>query len=136
MAEENLKHGRLTMNAPDPSPAPSQPAPVASTQPLPKYLEAPGKLKPEYLNPDGTFRERSQAELNAMTKSQQQEYEKAKKWWEREGKALAESPPAEPEASSPALESDSRLERDFSSFDELKRKADEVANTFGAGEAR
>ncbi len=136
VAEENLKHGRLTMNAPDPSPAPSQPAPVASTQPLPKYLEAPGKLKPEYLNPDGTFRERSQAELNAMTKSQQQEYEKAKKWWEREGKALAESPPAEPEASSPAPESDSRLERDFSSFDELKRKADEVANTFGAGEAR
>ncbi len=136
VAEENLKHGRLTMNAPDISPAPSQPAPVASTQPLPKYLEAPGKLKAEYLNPDGTFRERSQAELNAMTKSQQQEYEKARKWWEREGKALAESPQAEPETSSPAPEPPSCLERDFTSFDELKQKTDEVANAFRAGGAR
>jgi CRISPR-associated protein Cmr2 len=67
--------------------------PSAATPNLPKYLQAPGKLKDEYLNPDGTFRERSEAELKGMSKSDRQEYEKARRWWEREGKALASQPP-------------------------------------------
>lgn len=99
--------------------APPSPAPTAAEPPLPKYLEAPGKLKPEYLNPDGTFRERSQAESAKMTKAQKQEYEKAKKWWEREGKTPGSQPPAEaapetPEASKPAW-----LKREFDSFTKL-----------------
>lgn len=49
--------------------------------PLPKYLEAPGCLKKEYLNSDGSFKERSAAELQKMGKSARWEYEKAKRWW-------------------------------------------------------
>lgn len=97
-----------------------------SSQPLPKYLIAPNKLKPEYLNPDGTFRERSQSELNSMTKSQRQEYEKAKKWWEREGKELA----GREEVSHPPAQATTAertwMTRKFSTFDELVEKANEI----------
>ncbi|HOK59026.1 MAG TPA: hypothetical protein PLW12_08280, partial [Methanothrix sp.] len=95
--------------------------PTTAVQSLPKYLQAPGKLKDEYLNPDGTFRERSQAELEKMSKSQLQEYEKAKKWWEREGKALAEQPSAPAETQTPADEAHQPtwLKREFTSFAQL-----------------
>ncbi len=49
--------------------------------PLPKYLEAPDRLKPEYLNPDGTFIERTEAELRQFGKKDKQEYDKARRWW-------------------------------------------------------
>jgi CRISPR-associated protein Cmr2 len=58
---------------------------------LARYLEAPNRLKPEYLTPEGTFRERSEAELIKMGRSDRQLYDKAKSWWEREGKQLAEA---------------------------------------------
>ncbi|MFO3796699.1 MAG: hypothetical protein ACK8QZ_05355, partial [Anaerolineales bacterium] len=92
--------------------------------PLPKYLQAPGKLKDEYLAPDGTFRERSQAELAKMTKAQRQEYEKAKKWWEREGKALSEQPPAPIEP--PPTPSPQWFRREFNTFVELLEEVGEA----------
>ncbi|PWH19140.1 MAG: hypothetical protein DDG59_04020 [Anaerolineae bacterium] len=107
------------------------PSPAALS--LPKYLQAPGKLKDEYLNPDGTFRERSQAELAKMSKAPKQEYEKAKKWWEREGKALAQQPPAQPEVQAPAeAPQPTWLRREFVSFaqlvDEVKKLQKEAAH--------
>jgi len=134
VAEEKVKEGILKVNIEEPSSLrPPEPTTHPSAQVLPKYLIDPGKLKPEYLNPDGTFRERSEAELKAMKKSDRQEYEKAKKWWEREGKLLTEPPKAEPEAPYAVPQTGSYLERDFSSLDELKQKAKELANAFKAG---
>ncbi len=105
--------------------APPSPTPTTTAEPsLPKYLQAPGKLKDEYLNPDGTFRERSQEELSKMTKLQRQEYEKAKKWWEREGKALASQPPAEAQPEKPEATKPTWLERRFDSFARLSELAE------------
>jgi|YNPBryunderm2012_1023409.scaffolds.fasta_scaffold02584_9 CRISPR-associated protein Cmr2 len=100
--------------------------PPNPAQNLPKCLIAPNKLKPEYLNPDGTFRERSQSELNSMTKPQRQDYEKAKKWWEREGKELSgreevSNPPAQA-----ATAERKWMTRKFSTFDELVERAKEI----------
>jgi CRISPR-associated protein Cmr2 len=100
-AQERVNDGFVQIRI-EAAQTPSASAPTATEPPLPKYLQAPGKLKDEYLNPDGTFRERSQVELAQMTKAQRQEYEKAKKWWEREGKALAGQPPAQAAAEAPA----------------------------------
>lgn len=108
-------------------------APALTTEPqLPKYLQAPGQLKDEYLNPDGTFRERSQAELAKMSKPRKQEYEKAKKWWEREAKALAEKAEVQPEPPAPTP-LPQWIKREFGSFDELRQKAEEVADLLQAG---
>jgi CRISPR-associated protein Cmr2 len=113
---------------------PPPPAPSAAAPQLPKYLQAPGKLKDEYLNPDGTFRERSQAELAKMTKAQKQEYEKAKRWWEREGKALASQPPAEPEPTPAQAPAPTWLKREFDSFSRLCEIAETLLNEQGGAQ--
>lgn len=129
-AEETVKNGFFQIRIEE---TPVQPiaTPSPAEQSLPKYLQAPGKLKDEYLNPDGTFLERSQAELAKMSKAQRQEYEKAKKWWEREGKALAQQPPAQPEVQAPAeVPQPTWLRREFVSFaqlvDEVKKLKEAV----------
>jgi CRISPR-associated protein Cmr2 len=98
---------------------------------LPKYLQAPGKLKDEYLTPEGTFRERTQAELAKMSKAQRQEYEKAQKWWEREGKDLREQPPAPTEL--PPAPAPQWLRREFDSFQQLCEQANQVAQMLQTG---
>ncbi len=126
VAKESVENGFVQIHieeAPLPSASVTQ---TATTQPLPKYLEAPGKLKDEYLNPDGTFRERSTQELAKMTKPQRQEYEKAKKWWEREGRALLEKPAAPEEPQQPPQSQPQWLRRKFSSFDELVSIAEQL----------
>ncbi|MEJ5241796.1 MAG: RAMP superfamily CRISPR-associated protein [Anaerolineales bacterium] len=126
VAKENVENGFVCLRMEGISPPPVAPSPAAEPS-LPKYLQAPGKLKDEYLNPDGTFRERSQAELAKMSKSQRQEYEKAKKWWEREGKALAEKP-AEPVLPEQLPKPQPQwLKREFSSLDELLSIAENLA---------
>ena len=131
VAEERVKNGFFQIRFEErPAPTPAPPPDVKV--PLPKYLQAPGRLKDEYLNPDGTFRERSQDELAKMSKPQKQEYEKAKKWWESKGKALAEQPAVEPEPP-PPTPSPQWLKREFGSFDELMQKAEEAANLLRAG---
>ncbi len=135
VAEEGVSNGFLQIRAEEPA-VPASSAPSAGEPSLPKYLQAPGKLKDEYLNPDGTFRERSQAELAGMKKSQRQEYEKAKKWWEREGKALAEQPPAEAptEAVPPSPQ---WFRREFATFAALLEKTAEASKALltAGGEA-
>ena len=109
---------------------------------LARYLEAPGRLRPEYLTSEGTFRERSEAELKKMSRSDRQLYDKAKAWWEREGRRLAESVPLpEPVGSvvRAPLPQDlpvSWPEWSFNSFGQLMDHAEEVANklTDGGGE--
>jgi len=84
---------------------------------LPRYLTALGQLKPEYLNPDGTFRERSEAELQKLKKSARQEYEKARKWWEREGRLLDDR--KEPQPKVPASPEPPKAEWPSLPFDSL-----------------
>ncbi len=90
LASERVGAGKLTLRSPETAAAPST-IPVAATAPvasLPRYLETPDRLAPEYRNPDGSFRQWTEAELKAMKKADRQLYDKAKSWWEREGKAL------------------------------------------------
>jgi CRISPR-associated protein Cmr2 len=97
---------------------------------LPKYLEAPDRLKPEYLNPDGTFRERSEAELKQMGKMSRWEYDKARRWWQTQSQ---KAQPAEPESkpAKPALP-----EVSFKSFAELEQKAKRMADALQEGDAK
>ena len=118
VAEETVSNGFVQIRIEE-TQSPPLPVPSAATPNLPKYLQAPGKLKDEYLNPDGTFRERSEAELKGMSKSDRQEYEKARRWWEREGKALASQPPDEVESEKPEDQKPTWLKCEFGSFDEL-----------------
>jgi CRISPR-associated protein Cmr2 len=111
--------------------------PVESS--LARYLEAPDRLKPEYLTPEGTFRERSEAELKKMNKRDRQLYEKAKSWWERDGKQLAESAklpkPVEPVSPKPLAQarSISWPKWSFDSFVQLLERVKEVANELSDG---
>jgi CRISPR-associated protein Cmr2 len=106
---------------------------VASLKPappgLPRYLEATGRLRPEYRTPEGTFRERAEGEIKKMSKSDRQMYDKARSWWEREGKHLAEQSEA-PAAIEPELEAQTpsvaTLEWPFESFQELVERAKEI----------
>jgi CRISPR-associated protein Cmr2 len=69
----------------------SQPLP-----PLPRHLETPDRLKPEYLTIEGTFRERTEAELKKTSKADRQVYDKAKSWWQRESQQLVEAVAKQP----------------------------------------
>jgi len=134
VAKETVSNGFFQIRVAEPS-TPSASAPSPAEPQLPKYLQAPGRLKDEYLAPDGSFRERSQAELAKMTKAQRQEYEKAKKWWEREGKALIGQPLVEPEPQA-APPTPQWLQRTFGTFDQLCEEAAQVASVLEAGGER
>lgn len=135
VAKKLVSNGFFQIRAEEPA-VPASSAPSASEPSLPKYLQAPGKLKAEYLNPDGTFREHSQAELAKMTKPQRQEYEKARKWWERKNKTLTEQPPAEVQAEN-VPPSPRWFRREFGTFDEMLKKVGEAASVLmpAGGEA-
>jgi CRISPR-associated protein Cmr2 len=140
LARETVGDGTLALRiaglqaaAPPPPETPSAPA-----QDLPRYLEAPGRLRPEYLTPDGRFRERSEAELKTMKKADRQLYDKAKAWWEREGRALAEQGP-QPEPAITALPpppAPTWPSWEFASFDELVALADQAAQQLTRGGAQ
>lgn len=109
------------------------PQPIAPA--LPRYLESPDRLKPEYLTEEGTFREQSDIELKKMSKNDKQLYDKAKSWWEREGRQLAEAAKL-PKAVEPVLpemlpkaQPISWPKWSFDSFGQLLERAEEVANT-------
>jgi CRISPR-associated protein Cmr2 len=125
VAEETVSNGLVQIRIEE-TQSPLSPVPSAAAPNLPKYLQAPGKLKDEYLNPDGTFRERSDAELKGMSKSDRQEYEKARRWWEREGKALSSQSPAEIEPEKPETQKPTWLKHKFDSFAKLKKEVTEL----------
>lgn len=132
VARNTVQDGQLTVRAEvaTPAPQPSPPAASPAAPPLAKYLAAPGQLKVEYLNPDGTFRERTAAELGRLSKSDKQAYEKARKWWESEGKMLASQPPSPaptPLEPTPAEPAPSWLSRSFDTFQDLAQATEAVA---------
>ena len=121
----SIKDGRLRMHFEDVPESKS-----VSNESLPGYLAAPGRLKPEYLTPDDAFRERLADELSKVNKKTRQDYDKAKKWWERKQREQTEAAP--PPASRPISE------RSFATFQGLIDVAGELAGRLkaqgGAGE--
>lgn len=110
----------------------SKASPVPS---LPRYLAAPGQLKPEFLNEEGSFCYCSETELKGMSKPKKQLYDKAKAWWEREGKAQAEQEKSLSEPSEiQVLKTPPVAKRTFTNWDELQAKATELANLLMGGD--
>ncbi len=92
---------------------------------LPRYLETPERLKSEYRNNDGTFKESSDVELKSLSRADRQLYNKAKNWWEKTGKELAQK--AEPEPPAPSVpQKKSWPSWSFTTFDELKTHVQEL----------
>lgn len=129
---------RAVLTAPD-APARTQSAP--STSRLPRYLETPTRLHADFRRPDGSLK--SAAEYEAFLKSkgrqygkqERQLYEKAQKWWEREGRQLAEAAAKEPvEQPAPATPSQPPVtERMFTTLSGLQEQAQQVAEQLRSG---
>ncbi|HXF65059.1 MAG TPA: RAMP superfamily CRISPR-associated protein [Caldilineaceae bacterium] len=109
-----------------------QPEPVPN---LPRYLESSVRLHADFRRTDGSLK--SAAEYEAFVKSrgeqygkkERQLYEKAQKWWEREGRQLAEATAQEPEAEpAPTSPPQPRLtELTFATLSELREVAQHMA---------
>lgn len=113
VAEDRLTgEGKLVIRAELTGEAASAIAPPEPPPPdLPRYLESPTRLHPDLRQPDGSLK--SEAEYQALIESRGQKYAKkdkqlyakAKSWWEREGRAMAEAasqgPEPEPEPAPP-----------------------------------
>lgn len=100
----------------------------AAQSPLPKYLEAPDRLKPEYLNPDGTLREIREAELQQFGKKAKQEYDKARRWW------LAQVPKTKDVLGDKSKRGDAWPEASFKSFAEMETIVSRIAEALRKGE--
>jgi CRISPR-associated protein Cmr2 len=126
VAREECK-GILRLKTTDPVPVPVQQEPEPPPD-LPRYLSTPNQLHPDFRADDGSLK--SEAEYRALIESRAQKYgkknkllyEKARNWWEREGKTLAEK--KQEEEPEPKPETREKLKpiittRDFKTFDEL-----------------
>lgn len=139
LASERVSEGKLTLRSTEAQAAPSAQAAnsVAAAAPaasLPRYLETLDHLASDYRNPDGSFRQRSEAELKAMKKADRQLYDKAKSWWEREGKELAAQQPAPSQPQSPATQAPTWPSWSFDTFAELADVAKQVAGRLHGGD--
>lgn len=108
---------------------------------LPRYLETPQRLRGEYLTSEGTFRERTEAELKKMNKGDKQIYDKAKSWWERVGKQMAEDA-KQPQITDLSSQEPPPQEKipfstwDFSTLEQLLAIVkNDIANRLTSGEA-
>jgi CRISPR-associated protein Cmr2 len=119
-----------------PTVAPSAPQPPE----LDRYLESPTRLYPDLRREDGTLK--SEAEDQSFIesqgrkygKSEKQRYDKAKRWWEREGQALVQQiPTAALEPVSP--EPSSVTTFTFRTLSELGDVAQRVASQLREGGA-
>ncbi|MCZ7571614.1 MAG: hypothetical protein M5U01_23950 [Ardenticatenaceae bacterium] len=134
--------GTLAMRAELAGEATSAAAPPEPPPPdLPRYLESPTRLHADLRRPDGSLK--SEAEYQALIESRGQKYakkgrqlyDKAKGWWEREGRKLAQATPQEPEPKlEPApTEKPSVAEYTFRSLSELCDLARRVAGQLRDG---
>ena len=77
---------------------------------LPRYLRAKDQLRDEFVTPEGELvsKEEYQAYVESLgkeyTRTDQQLYEKARKWWKRRQKGVAERPVEEPDQEPGAAE--------------------------------
>lgn len=123
-----LRAALLTTDEPTlPQPAPSAPG-------LARYLETSTILHTDFRQPDGSLK--SAAEYKAFIKSQgrqygkkdQQLYDKARSWWEREGRQLTETASAHVEEPAPVMPVPPPVaERTFTSLSSLQEQAQQVA---------
>jgi CRISPR-associated protein Cmr2 len=129
---------RAALSAPD-APVSTQTAPSAPT--LARYLETPTRLHADFRRSDGSLK--SAAEYEALIKSQgrqyskqeRQLYEKAQKWWDREGRQLAEAAAKEPvEQPAPVTPSEPPVtERRFTTLSGLQEQTQQVAEQLRNG---
>jgi CRISPR-associated protein Cmr2 len=110
-----------------PQQAPAEPA--APQTSLVGYLKAPGQLKDEFANEVGElitedeYKKRVAQRGHPYTKNRGWDYDKARKWWEREGKNLTLP---EPVLATPGAKP-SVAEWTFESFSGLVKVADKLA---------
>lgn len=143
LAADSLRDGHLQvagLDAPDevpPDMVVAQPAPA-----LPRYLSALEQLHPDFRAADGSlvseteYQQKMERRGQKYAKKDKQLYNKAKGWWEREGKALAKQ--AAPEPKPPEQQEPARppvTVRTFTNWDELQDKAAELARLLAGGEA-
>ncbi len=138
-ADQLASEGKLLLRAALPTTTVDPVAPAAPD--LPRYLETPTRLHPDFRQADGSLK--SAAEYEAFIKSQgqqygkkeQQLYEKAQKWWERESRQLAATaatePLAEPAPAAPATPAVTELT--FASLSALREHAQRVAAQLRSG---
>lgn len=143
VVEEQLAdQGKLLIRVALPAPtAPASTQAASSAPGLARYLETPARLHADFRRPDGSLK--SAAEYEALIKSQgrqygkqeRQLYEKAQKWWEREGRQLAEAAAKEP-VEQPAPEAPPQptvTERAFTTLSGLQEQAQQVAEQLLSG---
>ncbi len=142
-AEEQLVgEGKLAIRAELAGEAVATPAaPQEPQQPeLPRYLESPTQLIPDLRKEDGSLK--SEDEYRALiesrgqkyTKKHKQLYAKAKKWWEREGRHLAEAASQESKPKTEPPERPSLVsEYTFRTLSELCEAAQQVATQLREG---
>lgn len=134
VADERLpQQGMLAWQGGATSPQPS--APESPPANLARYLETPARLHPHFRRDDGSLK--SEDEYRAWltqqgkmyTKADQQLYQKAKQWWEREGRELWQQLPAPP----PPTDTPAVTSVTFHTLSELVAVADQVAAQWQAG---
>jgi len=107
--------------------------PEQATPALSRYLESLTRLHADFRQPDGSLKSESEYEVfiksrgGQYTKKDKQLYEKAQKWWEREGRQLAEAISQEPAPTLPPVQKPAITELSFPSLSELHDKVKEVA---------
>lgn len=116
------------------------PAPLAQTPPdLPRYLESPRALNADFRQQDGTLK--PEAEYQALIESRGQKYtkkdkllyEKAKGWWEREGRATINATPEPSEPEPTVKPTPPLIECGFGALSELCAVAQELARLLREG---
>jgi CRISPR-associated protein Cmr2 len=130
LARQDVKDASLSLRVPVETPAQKIQSPTVSPpqSELERYFEAPGRLKPEYRNEDGTFRVRTATELQSMRKTDRKLYEKARKWWDRQNSIPQASRELAPIADELAdLDTLPITEREFSSLDALDEQVHLIA---------
>jgi CRISPR-associated protein Cmr2 len=143
VAEDRLvEPGRLVLKAgglPPEEPREPKPARPERRKKLRRYWKAKNQLKDEFLTPEGEFvsEEQYKAHVESLgqeyTRPNRQLYRKARKWWEREGKALAEQRAEEPEPE-PEMAEPEWAERTFTSLGEMVEKMESLAEALLAEE--
>lgn len=124
--------GELAIRADIPELKQSEPEARSPEPELPRYLIAPGQLHPDFQSSDGSLKSKAEYLKGKSGKREQQIYDKAKKWWEREGRQLAKTaatqPVPEPEPLPPKLP---MTEVSFASWSELCDRAQTIAQNLG-----